>query len=81
MQKRFVNSDSSLVWASELVFKLDRKHFDIYRPQRSCGKVMFSQACVKQEFCPRFGRGCVSQNAIGRKVSVWGSMPRDGGVC
>ena len=31
-----------------------------YRPQRSCGKVMFSQACVKNSV----RGGCVSQHAL-----------------
>ena len=48
-----------------------------YRPQRSCGKVMFSQACVKNSV--QRGRGCVYQHALGQLADTPpGRHPPDG---
>ena len=55
-----------------------------YRPQRSCGKVIFSQTCVKN--CVHEGEACVVRGACmaggvhGRGVCVAGGCAA-GGVC
>ena len=51
---------------------------NIYRPQRSCGKVIFSQACVKNSV---HREGCAWQGGVhGRGCAWWGACMA-GGAC
>ena len=68
-------STSSQRLASFLFLKL------CYRPQQSCGKVMFSQACVKNSVHRGVSvlactTGHMTRGDSVRKVSVWDSLSR-----
>ena len=60
-QKSSGGSRIFLRWGSQL------PNWCYFRPQRSCGKVMFSQACVKNSV--HGGRG-LSQHALGSRGGV-----------
>ena len=69
-------------------------HVNIYRPQRSCGKIIFSEACVKNSvhrvgggMCDVAGGGCVWQGVCveggcmaGRHAWCGGGACMAGGV-
>ena len=50
---------------------IDSTHF--YRPQRSCGKVIFSQVCVKNSV-HREGGACMAGGVCGRRYAWQGGM-------
>ena len=52
-----------------------------YRPQRSCGKVMFSQTCVKNSVHGGHLRPSMHPRSHDHRVSVPGGLSPVGGLC
>ena len=78
----FLFSTNVIVVLLQRLFEMQCKftHFNLYyRPQRSCGKVIFSQACVKNSVHRR--GACVAGGTYGRRRHAWQGDVCGRGMC